>query len=193
MEQIMLTSTTFASYDSQHEIEKANVRRRTRRFATLLLLHFRVAIAGTLGLLPLWVTSEIKIYEGRSLTWLLAKFFPDKMGRLEIKVDNIISNIMAALKTGNNNESDFLRRSVENIMCKAFCRHTKKNSDGMFHDILIPKQNLYYVQGNNVRVMLADGKAKHKMKGALLSMVPFRGSYISLQELHTHIPKNWPG
>jgi hypothetical protein len=37
-----------------------------------------VAIAGTLGLLPLWVTSEIEIHKGQLMNWLLSKFFPDK-------------------------------------------------------------------------------------------------------------------
>jgi hypothetical protein len=41
--------------------------------------------------------------------------------------------------------------------------------------------------------MAADGMSTHKMKGPLLSMVPFCGSYISVKELKTHIPKDWQG
>jgi hypothetical protein len=63
-----------------------------------------VAIAGTLGLLPLWVTSEIEIHKGRSMNWLLSKFFPDKNVRSKSKVDDVISNIMAALKTRSDNK-----------------------------------------------------------------------------------------
>jgi hypothetical protein len=44
-----------------------------------------VAIAGTLGLLPLWVTSEIEIHEGCSLNWLLTKLFTNKTERSKIK------------------------------------------------------------------------------------------------------------
>jgi hypothetical protein len=58
-----------------------------------------VAFADILGLLPLWVTSEIEIHKGHSLTWILTKFFPDRMERSKIKVGNITSSIMAALKT----------------------------------------------------------------------------------------------
>jgi hypothetical protein len=58
-----------------------------------------------------------------------------------------------------------ISRGVDNIVCKVFCRHIKKNSNGMFYDILVPKQNLYSVQGNKDQVMSADGKAKRKMKG----------------------------
>jgi hypothetical protein len=41
-----------------------------------------ITIAGTLGLLPLWVTSEIEIHKGRPLNWLLTKTCDNKMERL---------------------------------------------------------------------------------------------------------------
>lgn len=150
-----------------------------------------MAIAGTLGLLPLWVTTEIEIHRGRSITWLLTKFFPDKKERSKIKVDDVISNVMAALIT--RCEDNFSRRTVENIVCKVFRRHTKNNSDGLFHDILLPKQNLYSVNQNVVQIMSADGKSIKNSKHPLLHMVPFHGRYISLEELHDQIPNSWPG
>jgi hypothetical protein len=151
-----------------------------------------VAIAGTLGFLPLWVASEIEINkEGRPLKWLLTKFFEDKTERKKIKVDDVISNIMAALKT--RYETDFTRRSVENIVCKVYRRYTENKSDSLFFDILMPDQNLYTVQANYVRVTLADGESKQKIKGSLLSSVPFHGSYVNSKELHSHLPKDWPG
>jgi hypothetical protein len=149
-----------------------------------------VAIAGTLGLLPLWVTTEIEIHKGRSLNWLLAKFFDDKKERSLIKSDDVISNIMAALKTRYAGE--FSRRTVENIVCKVFRRHTKNLSDGLFYDVLIPNQNLYSVHKNQVRIMSADGKSTCKQRAPLLNMIPFGGSYITLKELRTHLPTNWP-
>jgi hypothetical protein len=41
--------------------------------------------------------------------------------------------------------------------------------------------------------MSTDDQLQYKTKGPLLSMVPFRGSYISLKELRMHIPKNRQG
>ena len=41
--------------------------------------------------------------------------------------------------------------------------------------------------------MSADGKRTHKRKGPLLNMVPFKGNYISLEELRSHIPASWTG
>jgi hypothetical protein len=149
-----------------------------------------VAIAGTLGLLPLWVTMEIEIHKGRSLVWLLEKFFEDKQERSQIKSDDVISNVMAALKTRHG--CDFSKRSVENIVCKVFRRHTKNNSDDLFHDILLPKQNLYTVQGNHLRIMSADGRSTHKQKGPLLNMVPFGGKYITMEAVRAHVPQDWP-
>jgi hypothetical protein len=150
-----------------------------------------VAIGGTLGLLPLWVTSEIEIHRGCSITWLLTKHFPDKTERAKIKVDDVISNVMAALRTrcGDN----LSRRTVENIVCKVFRRYTKNKSDALFSDILLPNQNLYSVNQNHVRLMSADGNSTKNLKHPLLHMVPFHGRYISLEELHQQIPKDWPG
>ena len=91
-----------------------------------------VAIAGTLGFLPLWVTSEIEIHKGKPLNWLLMKFFDDKAERTKIKVDDVISNIMAALKTRYSVE--FTKRTVENIVCKVYRVHTKNKTDGRFFD-----------------------------------------------------------
>ena len=102
-----------------------------------------VAIAGTLGLLPLWVTTKIKIHKGCSITWLLTKFFTDKAERAKLKVDDVILNITAALKTRCS--GNFSRRTVENIVCKIFRKHTKSNSDDRFFLILLPKQHLYSV------------------------------------------------
>jgi hypothetical protein len=150
-----------------------------------------VAIAGTLRLLPLWVTTEIEIHKGRPVTWLLSKFFTDTSERAKIKVDDVVSNIMAALKTRSS--GDFSRRTVENIVCKIFRRHTKNQSDGLFYDILLPKQNLYSVSKLTIRVMSADGKTTHTTKSPLLSMVPFGGTYISLKDMHAQLPKDWPG
>jgi hypothetical protein len=149
-----------------------------------------VAIAGSLGLLPLWVTTEIEVHKGRAMKWLLEKFFPNEKERKRIKLDDVISNIMGALKTTTGCE--FSRRTVENIICKIFRRHTRNRSDGLFWDILVPDQNLYSVQGNAIHVRSSNGELIHKTKGPLLSLVPFRGSYITLQELRAHIPKNWP-
>jgi hypothetical protein len=118
-----------------------------------------VAIAGTLGLLPLWVTAEIEVHRGRSITWLLTNLFPEKKERLKIKVDDVISNVMVALTT--QCEDNFMRRTVENIACKVFCWYTKNNRDALFQDILLPKQNLYSVNQNEVRVMLADGRMRN--------------------------------
>jgi hypothetical protein len=150
-----------------------------------------VAIAGTLGLLPLWVTTEIEIHKGRSITWLLTKFFTDKVERAKHKVDDVILNITAALKTrfvGN-----FSRRTVENIACKIFRRHTKSQSDDRFFDILLPKQHLYSVHKLTIRCMSWDGKVTHSTKQTLLSTVPFGGTYITLKELHSKVPNTWPG
>ncbi len=99
-----------------------------------------MAIAGTLGLLPLWVTTEIEIHRGPSIIWLLTKTFPDKKERAKIKVEDVILNVMAALTT--RCEENLSRRTVENILCKVFRRYTKNNSDKLFHNILLPKQNL---------------------------------------------------
>jgi hypothetical protein len=150
-----------------------------------------VAIAGTLGLLPLWVTGEIEIHRDHSITWLLTKFFPDKKERLKIMVDNVISNVMAALTT--RSEDNFTRRTVENIVCKVFRRYTKTNSDALFHDILLPNQSLYSVNLNEVQIMSADGTSIKNLKHPLLDMMPFQGRYISLVDLHDQIPKSWPG
>jgi hypothetical protein len=72
-----------------------------------------------------------------------------------------------------------------------FRKHTKNKSDTKFHDILLPQQNLYSVNENTIHVMSADGKKTVKSKTSLLPMVPFKGSYISLAELHNQIPENW--
>jgi hypothetical protein len=40
--------------------------------------------------------------------------------------------------------------------------------------------------------MSADGTKMHKMRGALLQMVPFGGAYITVQELQKNILDNWP-
>jgi hypothetical protein len=150
------------------------------------------AIAGTLGILPLWVTSEIEIDKtGRSFEWLLTKFFDNERERSSIKPDDVISNLMAALKT--RFAGDFSRRSVENIVCKVYRRHTKGRSDRRFFDILFLHQNLYSVHANIIRIMSADGKETHKRKGPLLNMVPYQGSYITMEELRTHIPTSWSG
>jgi hypothetical protein len=150
------------------------------------------AIAGTLGILPLWVTTEIEIDKtGRSFEWLLTKFFDNERERSSIKPDDVISNLMAALKT--RFVGDFSRRSVENIVCKVYRRHTKSKTDRRFFDILFPDQNLYSVHANIIRIMSADGKRTHKRKGPLLNMVPFKGNYISLEELRSHIPASWTG
>ena len=129
-----------------------------------------VAIAGILGILPLWVTSEIEIRKGHSLQWLLSKCFPDESGT-KIKVDDVILNIMAALKTRNT--GDFSRQKVENIVCKVFRRYMKYESDRLFFDILVPDQNLYSVLGNHVQITSANEKEKKKRKGALFQMLPF--------------------
>jgi hypothetical protein len=150
-----------------------------------------VAIAGTLGLLPLWVTTEIEIHKGRSITWLLTKFFTDKAERAKHKVDDVILNITAALKTRCS--GNFSRRTVENIACKIFRKHTKNNSDDRFFDILLPKQHLYSVNKLSIRVMSWDGKSTHTTKQPLMSTVPFRGTYITLKELHAQLPSSWPG
>jgi hypothetical protein len=142
-----------------------------------------VAIPGTLGLLPLWVTGEIEIHRGRLITWLLTKFFLDKKERLKIKVNDVISNVMAALTT--RSEDNFTRRTVENIVCKVFRRYTKTNSDALFHDILLPNQSIYSVNLNKVRKMSADGISIKNSKHPLLNMVPFQGRYISLVDLHS--------
>ena len=150
-----------------------------------------VAIAGTLGVLPLWVTSEIEIHKGRSITWLLTKFFPDKQERTKIKVDDVVANVKAALTT--RCDTNFSRRTVENIVCKVFRRYTKNKSDAWFHDILLPQQNLYSVKQKAVQVMSVDGNSTEMLKHPLLHMVPFHGMYISLEELHQQIPNDWPG
>jgi hypothetical protein len=75
---------------------------------------------------------------------------------------------MAALKTrcvGN-----FSRRTVENIVCKEFRRYTKNQSDALFNNILLPKQNLYWVNQDQVQVMAAHGKYAKKTKHLLLHM-----------------------
>jgi hypothetical protein len=148
-----------------------------------------VAIAGTIGLLPLWVTTEIEIHHSRSMKWLLTKFFADAKERSRIKVDDVIANLTAALKTRYGGH--FSRRMVENIVCKVFRKHTRNQSDTRFHDIWLPEQNLYSVYENLIVVMSANGKKTLKSKASLLPMVPFEGSYISLAELHEKIPDDW--
>jgi hypothetical protein len=150
-----------------------------------------VAIAGTLGLLPLWVTTAIEIHKERSVKWLLSKFSSDKKERAKIKVDDVISNVTAALKT--RVDANFSRRTFENILCKIFRRHTKNNSDGLFHDILVPGQNLYSVNMQTIQVMAANGETVHTTKQPLLSLVPFHRAYISLKDLHGQLPTNWQG
>jgi hypothetical protein len=149
-----------------------------------------VAIAGTLGVLPLWLTSEIEIHKGRPMKWLLAKFFDNEKERNKLKPDDVISNILAALKT--RFAGDFTRRTVENIVCKVFRRHTKNKTDEQFRDILVPEQNLYSVYQNHVRVMSFDGTSTHKTKLPLLHMVPFRGECITLKDLRSKVPDTWP-
>jgi hypothetical protein len=146
-----------------------------------------VAITGTMGMLPLWVPSEIEIHKGRSMKWLLEKFL-DKEGQSKIKGNKVIANVMAALKT--RNATEFSKRHVENIVCKVFHRYTKNKSDGLFFDIVVPGQNLYLVVGNHVEIL--EGNKRHKTKGSLLPMVPFDGSYIPYQDLWKKIPANWP-
>jgi hypothetical protein len=149
-----------------------------------------VAIAGTIGLLPLWVTTEVEIHNrSRPMNWLMTKFFDNPKERSQIKADDVIANLTAALK--NRYTGNFSRRMVENIICKLFRKYTKNQSDTRFHDILLPEQNLYSVYENLILVMSADGKKTVKTKTALLPMVPFDGSYISLAELHNKIPKDW--
>jgi hypothetical protein len=70
-------------------------------------------------------------------------------------------------------------------VCKVFRRHTKNNTGA--------QTALYSVHGKTVQVMSTDDQLQYKTKGPLLSMVPFRGRYISLKELHTHIPKKFEG
>jgi hypothetical protein len=145
-------------------------------------------------------SSYLYVAAATSLLHLLKKFFDDKQEQLHIKSDDVISNVMAALKT--RYWCNFLKRNVENIVCKVFRRHTKNNSDGLFHDVLIPKQNLYSVHGNHVLIMSAvgnhvlimsaDGHSTQKLKGPLLTMIPFGGKYITMEELRTHVPHNWP-
>jgi hypothetical protein len=132
-----------------------------------------------------------EIHRGHSITWLLTKFFPDKKERLKIKVDDMISNVMAALT--KRSEDNFTRRTVKNIVCKVFRRYIKTNSDALFHDILLPDQSLHSVNLNEVRIMSADGISIKNSKHPLLNMVPFQGRYISLVDLHDQIPKSWPG
>ncbi len=90
----------------------------------------------------------------------------------------MISNVVAALKS-RYPTTEFTKRTGENIICKVYRIHTKNKSDGKLFDILIPYQNIYSVQGNYVRVMSWDGKSNTKLKGSLLSSIPFGGSYIS--------------
>ncbi len=133
-----------------------------------------------------------EIHRGHSITWLLTKLFPDKKERLKIKVNDVITNVMATLTT--RSEDNFTRRTVENIIvCKVFHRYTKTNSDALFHDILLPNQSLYSVNLNEVRIMSTDGISIKNSKHPLLNMVPFQGRYISLVDLHDQIPKSWPG
>jgi hypothetical protein len=148
-----------------------------------------MAIAGSLGMLPLWVTTEIEVHKGRPMKWLLAIFFEDVKERNKVKADDMISNIMAALKT--RYAGDFLRRSVENIVCKVYRRHTKTQSDGLFYDILLPHQNLYSVYMNQVRIMSANGSSTCKTKTPLLNTVPFGGQYLTLKEVCAQIPSDW--
>jgi hypothetical protein len=83
-----------------------------------------VAIAGMLGFLPLWLTSQIEIQKGLSIRWLLEKFYPKlkektkKKDEPKIDLDEIITNIVAALKTRNGTE--FTKRQGKNIVCKVF-------------------------------------------------------------------------
>ncbi len=51
------------------------------------------------------------------MKWLLEKFL-DKEGQSKIKGDEVIANVMAALKT--RNAMEFSKRHVENIVCKVF-------------------------------------------------------------------------
>jgi hypothetical protein len=83
-----------------------------------------VATASTLGLLPLWITSDIEIHKSRSILWLLSKFIDDKKEGAHIKADEVVSNVMATLKT--HFLGHFSRRTVENIICKVFRMHAKK-------------------------------------------------------------------
>ena len=150
-----------------------------------------VAIAGTLGLLPLWVTTEIEIQPGRSTKWLMTRFYADETERGSIKLEDVVLNLVAALTTRNG--GTFSRRKVENIICKVFRRNNRNISDGSFFDVLFPEQNLYSVEQNFIRVMTANGKKSYKGKQPLLDMVPFRGKYITTKELRTHLPASWPG
>jgi hypothetical protein len=59
-----------------------------------------VAIAGTLGPSPLWVTLEIEVHNGQPITWLLTKLFPNKTERSTIKGHDVLSNATAAIKLG---------------------------------------------------------------------------------------------
>jgi hypothetical protein len=150
-----------------------------------------VAIAGTLGLLPFWVTDEIEIHKGRPIDWLLTKFFADKKQRSKIKVDDVVANIGAALKTRYGGE--FSIRTVENIICKVFRLHTKNRTDERFHDIHVPGQHLYFVTRSHVCVVSDDGSNTICVKGCVLPKIPFRGTYVTLAELQQELPAEWPG
>ena len=150
-----------------------------------------VAIAGTLGLLPFWVTNEIEVHKGRPIEWLLAKFFEDKKQRSKIKVDDMIANVGAALKTRYGGE--FTVRTVENIICKVFRRHTFNRSDERFHDIHAHGQHLYYVTRTHVCIVADDGSSTICVKGCLLPKIPFGGTYLTAAELQQELPAKWPG
>jgi hypothetical protein len=150
-----------------------------------------VAIAGTLGLLPFWVTAEIELHKGRSVNWLLSKFFEDKKQRMKIKVDDVIANIGAALKTRFG--GSFPLRMVENIVCKVFRLHTKNKMDELFCDILVAFQNLYTLDRYHVHVTSIGDNVSKTIKGSLLPMIPFRGKYISSAKLQQQLPDDWQG
>jgi hypothetical protein len=57
-----------------------------------------VAIVGTLGLLPSWVTSKIELHKGHSVNWLLNKLFLDKTKVLKVKVDAIFAKHMHSIE-----------------------------------------------------------------------------------------------
>ncbi len=135
--------------------------------------------------------STIELDMGRTMKWLLTRFYPDEKERATIKLEDIISNLMAALTT--RNKGFFSRQMVENIICKVFRQQNLKKSDKQYFKVLFPGQNLYLVQQNYVRVMSADGKQTYKAKHPLLEKVLFWGKYITTKELRMRIPESWPG
>jgi hypothetical protein len=50
------------------------------------------------------------------MKWLLTKLFADEKERASIKLDGVMSSLVAALIT--RNLSNFLKRAVANIVCK---------------------------------------------------------------------------